>query len=51
MKLYLFLQQVKIKIVNKNSPKIANKAKLDMEKHQTHYKSVKTEREEKVTTE
>lgn len=50
MKLYLFLQQVKIKIVNKNSPKIANKAKLEMEKHQTH-QSVKTEREEKVTTE
>lgn len=46
---------MEIKIVNKNSPKIANKgeAKLEMEKHQTH-ESVKTggrEEEEKRTTE
>lgn len=37
---------MKIKIVNKNSPKIANKgeAKLEMEKHQIHYERMKTER-------
>lgn len=47
---------MKIKLINKNSPRIANEeeAKLEIEKHQTHYKSGKKPkqiRKEKVTTE